>query len=112
MAPASKEAFHAGESVGPRGPHVNHYSIGIAFVHPNNGTDYTDEQYESAEWLIPQLRPNMDAYTYLTTHYAITVDEKGRARKTDPRRVDIGRLAKAVDLKIWKPSYAKSAVCP
>ena len=112
LAPASKEAYHAGESIGPRGPGVNDYSIGIGFVHLNDGTPYTEEQYKAAEWLIPKLRPNMDKYTFLTTHYAITVKEDGRARKTDPRGVDIERIAKATGLTVWKPRYADSAVYP
>lgn len=104
--PISGQAHHAGESDGPQGRYVNKYSIGVCFVNENDGKHpITAAQLEAAKWLIPQLKPGMYSYKWLCTHWAITVDPKGRARKTDPRLVDVPALAAAVGMAPWKPAH-------
>lgn len=112
--PTSREAFHAGRSVGPLGSNVNTYSIGVCMVNLNNGKDpYSDAQFESARKLLLELKAANPGLTWLTTHYAITVQPDGRARKTDPRALqDFEALAESVGLTPWKPSYAKRYVAP
>jgi N-acetylmuramoyl-L-alanine amidase len=97
LAPTTGEAWHAGVSVGPQGPSVNRYSIGIALVNMNDGKDpYEAPQMAALEWLIQELRPAMDAFTYLTTHAAISYP-----RKNDPYKLDLRPLAAKVGLKFW-----------
>lgn len=106
-APALKKVGHAGESVGPNGRWCNSYSIGVCFVNENNGVvAITAQQMVSLLELLPLLAPNMAAYTWLTTHYAITVKPDGSYRKSDPRLVDVPAIAAAVGLQPWKPTYA------
>jgi len=96
--PVKREAFHAGVSVGPQGPSVNRYSIGIALVNLNNGKDpYEAEQLAALEWLLPKLRTSMDEYRFLTTHAAISYP-----RKTDPYKLDLRGVAARVGLTFWQ----------
>lgn len=79
--PYGREAFHAGKSVGPDGPNVNRYSIGISFANRNDGKDpYTKEQIEAARELIKDLADALPDVVWLTAHYAISP-----GRKSDPR---------------------------
>lgn len=106
--PSRRVAFHAGTSTGPNGPSVNNYSIGVAFVNRNDGVDpITDAQYASLEKLISQLVGSGDFpdLEWITTHYAITLNRQGRARKTDPRGLDLKKF-NYHPLKPWKPSWA------
>lgn len=104
--PVLGQAHHAGESDGPQGKYVNRYSIGVCFINENDGrTPITAAQLEAAKRLIPELKPQMYSYKWLCTHWAITVGPDGRARKTDPRLVDVPALASAVGLSPWKPSH-------
>jgi len=93
--PYGRVAFHAGESMGPDGPNVNEYSIGISFVNRNDGKDpYTAAQTVSCENLIKELC-NAVPLHWLTTHYAIS----GFRGKTDPKRFPCS-LVKG-DLMMW-----------
>lgn len=98
--PASKVAFHAGESLGPDGKWVNAYSIGISFVNLNDGKDpVTIEQYIAARDLIIDLRKQFPELKWVTTHYAISP-----GRKTDPKPMNLAKLrafAKEVGLSPW-----------
>lgn len=92
-------AFHAGASVGPQGKACNEYSIGISFVNMNNGKDpYTKEQSQAATDLIVTLRGAIPGVKWITTHYWISP-----GRKDDPKGFDIGALAEATSLSLWKP---------
>lgn len=93
-------AFHAGRSLGPRGPMVNFYSIGIAFVNRNDGLDpYTTEQLDSAEALIKELKTVFPWLENITTHYAVSP-----GRKTDPKNFPLEAFAARVGLPVWLPS--------
>ena len=108
LAPVRDVAFHAGASIGPKGAGVNEHSIGVCFVNLNNGKDpYTAAQLESCEWLLRELKPAMDEYHWLCSHWAITVTPKGTARKTDPRGFALVAMAEKVGLTPWKSDYAK-----
>lgn len=107
-APTLRQVGHAGESVGPHGPSVNGYSIGVSWVNLNDGEDpLTPAQMESAITLLRELRDGLPDLKWLTTHYAITVETDGSYRKSDPRRVDVVALASATGMQAWKPTWAK-----
>lgn len=104
--PVLGQADHAGESEGPQGKYANRYSIGVCFVNENDGRNpVAPAQLDAARWLLPELKGQMYEYKWLCTHWAITVDARGRARKTDPRLVDVPALAAAVGLTPWKPAH-------
>lgn len=91
-------AFHAGVSVGPGGPNVNGYSIGISFVNLDNGKDpYTDAQTRSATNIIVALKAKYPMLKFLTTHAIIAPK-----RKVDPLGYDAQSLSRAVGLEFWK----------
>jgi len=95
--PVSREAFHAGKSVGPLGSNVNRYSIGVCFVNLNDGKDpYSDAQFESARKLLLELKAANPGLTWLTTHYWVSP-----GRKFDPRGFDVKALAASVGLSLW-----------
>lgn len=79
--PDTMTAAHAGKSVGPDGPGVNAYSLGLSFVNLNDGQDpYSEAQINAAldrceSWCLayPTIR-------WITTHWAISP-----GRKTDPK---------------------------
>lgn len=101
--PYTREAYHAGESVGPKGAHVNRYSIGISFVNRNDGKQpYTDAQYRAAVELIRELAGAVPSIEWITTHYDIAP-----TRKTDPRGFDIRWLASQVGLDYWARADAR-----
>lgn len=107
-APTLRLVGHAGDSVGPHGPRVNGYSIGVSWVNLNDGEDpLTPAQMESAIALLRELRDGLPDLKWLTTHYAITVRTDGSYRKSDPRGVDVVALASATRLQAWKPRRAK-----
>lgn len=106
-APISSNVAHAGVSVGPQGPSANAYSIGVCLINLNDGVHApTAKQLEALEELLPMLKPGMDEYKNLCTHYALTVKPSGKYRKSDPRMVDVTGLAAKVGLTPWKPSYS------
>ena len=107
-APTLRQVGHAGESVGPHGPSVNGYSIGVSWVNLNDGEDpLTPEQIASAIALLRELKVGLSDLKWLTTHYAITVLPDGSYRKSDPRGVDVVALASASGLRAWKPTWTK-----
>ena len=90
-------AFHAGVSLGPNGPNVNNYSIGISFVNTNTGHDpYTDAQIKSCELLVRALKSKYPSLQFITTHAIISPK-----RKTDPKGFPIGDFAKLCALGLW-----------
>lgn len=107
-APTLRQVGHAGESVGPNGPAVNSYSVGVSWVNLNDGKDpLTSEQISSAIALLRELKVGLPELKWLTTHYAITVQPSGRYRKSDPRGVDMMVLASETGLRAWKPEWAE-----
>lgn len=93
--PTSREAFHAGVSVGPGGNDVNAYSIGISLANRNDGhQEYTQLQYWAVDDLIEELKPAIPTIRYVTTHYAISP-----GRKTDPVGFDTTRVRNG--LAVW-----------
>lgn len=98
-APTSRVAFHAGKSLGPEGPSVNDYSIGIAFANLENGRDsITTAQLDAVASLVKQLKAEFPLY-WITTHYAISP-----GRKSDPmmlRKVDLIAFTARVNLTAW-----------
>ena len=87
-APADSIALHAGASMGPQGPNVNNYSVGIALVNRNDGQDpYSDEQHRSVRMLCENLITHYPTIRYVTTHYWVSP-----GRKSDPRGFDVERL--------------------
>lgn len=106
-APILSSVGHAGESVGPQGKYCNRYSIGVCAINENDGVRaWTKAQLDAVVHLLPTLKPSMDSYGYLCTHYAITVKPGGSARKSDPRLIDVPGIALATGLTPWKPAYA------
>lgn len=90
-------AFHAGKSVGPNGPNVNDYSIGISFVNDNSGNDpYTKEQIDACIELIEALKRKYPLLIYLTTHAIISP-----GRKTDPRGFPVKEVASECEMRLW-----------
>jgi N-acetylmuramoyl-L-alanine amidase len=95
--PLTKVAFHAGISVGPNGPNVNNYSIGISLVNHNDGKDiYEPEQVRALRELCLELRSYIPSIKWLTTHWAISP-----GRKTDPRAFPAKSFASDVRLQFW-----------
>jgi N-acetylmuramoyl-L-alanine amidase len=88
-------AFHCGESLGPEGPAVNEYSLGISLVNLNDGVDpYPAEQRAALVALIQGL--SLDSLRSLTTHAVIAP-----TRKTDPFGFDAATVAEEVGLSFW-----------
>lgn len=104
-APTSRNVGHAGKSDGPDGEHVNGYSIGVAFVHPNNGSVISEAAIGACAELLRALADAIPTLEWLTTHYAITVQPNGRYRKSDPRNCPVEALAAKSGLKPWKPAH-------
>lgn len=121
---SSKEAYHAGNSYGPREAacgishemngkseytarcSVNAYTIGISFVNLNDGKDpITLAQLTAATALVKELKAAIPSIEYVTSHRLITMnfDRSGRSRKVDPRGVDMPAFAKNVGLELWEP---------
>lgn len=97
LVPLSRVAFHAGKSMGPHGPNVNNYSIGISFVNRNDGLDgYSPAQYEAAREYILECKKQFPKLRYLTTHAAISP-----GRKFDPRNFPAKQLAADCGLEWW-----------
>lgn len=97
LVPASKVAYHAGVSLGPDGPNVNNYSVGISFVNLNNGKDpYTDHQVQTAREIVTALKAQFPQLVWVTTHKIIAPK-----RKTDPLGFDLLKFANDVGLKPW-----------
>jgi len=98
--PYSRVAFHAGKSEGPNGSNVNNYSIGISFANMEDGKEkISTAQYDSLYMLIVQLKREIPAIRFLTTHYAISP-----GRKSDPIMMTeevLKRFAKRVSLTPW-----------
>lgn len=102
----SRNCGHAGVSEGPDGAHANGYSIGVAFVHPNNGSAISEAAIQSVKELCKELADAIPSIEWLTTHYAITVKPNGSYRKSDPRNCPVEAIASYAGLKPWRPSYA------
>ena len=102
----SRNCGHAGKSNGPDGEHCNGYSIGVAFVHPNNGSAISEAAIGAARNLCKELADAIPSLEWLTTHYAVTVTPSGSYRKSDPRNCSVESIASFAGLKPWKPSYA------
>jgi N-acetyl-anhydromuramyl-L-alanine amidase AmpD len=96
--PVSRVAYHAGVSVGPEGPSVNLYSVGISFVNWNNGADaYTSAQVVAARELVLALKDQLGGLRYLTTHRQVSWP-----RKNDPvGAVFLRKMACDVGLEYW-----------
>lgn len=97
---------HAGKSVGPDGEWCNGYSIGVSYVHPNNGSAISEAAIQASIELLAALKAAIPTLRYVTTHYAITVQPNGRYRKSDPRRCPVELIAEKTGLEAWRPSYA------
>lgn len=104
--PTSGNCGHAGTSNGPDGSGVNGYSIGVSFVHPNDGSPIDPRAIDAAGELLKTLADAIPSLEWLTTHYAITVKPNGQYRKSDPRMCPVSALASEAGLNPWKPSYA------
>ncbi len=105
-APTSANVGHAGTSAGPDGSGVNGYSIGVSFVHLNDGRPIPAVQIDAAMELVKELADKIPSLEWLTTHYAITVLKNGTYRKSDPKGCPLSAIASHAGLKPWKPSYA------
>jgi N-acetyl-anhydromuramyl-L-alanine amidase AmpD len=106
-APYKRTVGHAGRSEGWAGASCNAYTIGVSFVHPNDGNPISAAAIQSCKELCKILADAEPGLEWLTTHYAITVQPSGRARKTDPRDCPVEAIATYAGLKPWKPSWAK-----
>lgn len=82
--PVGRVANHAGRSVGPEGPWVNKYSIGIAFANLDDGKEpITEAQMASARQLVKEIEDAIPTVKFVTTHKRISPK-----RKTDPKLFD------------------------
>lgn len=97
---AAREAYHAGVSLGPDGPSVNHYSVGISFVNLNDGIDpYTPSQIDQAVALGKALKQQFpDSLRWVTSHAIVSP-----GRKTDPKGFDLDEYAAKIGLQVWRP---------
>lgn len=105
LVPLSKQAFHAGVSVGPNGRNCNRYSFGVAFANTNDGEKITDAQESACEELIWVLKGAHPTLEYITTHRLISP-----GRKTDPKGYDFIPLAKRSKLRPWRKTASHSWV--
>jgi N-acetylmuramoyl-L-alanine amidase len=98
--PTSRQALHAGVSVGPDGSNVNRYSIGVCFANREDGREpITDAQLQSAAELCREIVRAIPTIKWITTHKAIAP-----RRKSDPRMFNItafARLLRLDSVKIW-----------
>lgn len=86
--PVSRVALHAGKSLGPNGPDVNRYSIGIAFANRESKDEpITAYQIRAADELINELKSGDPGLKYLTMHKLISP-----GRKTDPAMLPINEF--------------------
>lgn len=99
LAPVRLATWHAGRSVGPDGPGVNLYSVGIELVHPNDGSPYEPEQIAACVELLIRLRWAVPTLKWLTTHAEIAVPP---GRKTDPGGFPLGRASVESRLNVWR----------
>jgi hypothetical protein len=107
-APVSRVAFHAGRSIGPEGPDVNRYSVGVSLVNMNNGLDpYPEPQFLSAVRLVAQLFRAEPSLVWLTTHAWVSP-----GRKTDPLGFPAEKCASSASVvcgravRVWRPPVA------
>ena len=114
--PAGNYTYHAGNSYGPReeaqrvskqqddggnfvaGCSVNSYSVGISFVHENDGRQVTDAQKVAVRELIKALKDQFPSIEWLTGHRLVSP-----GRKSDPNDFQIGPVAAELDLKLFVP---------
>lgn len=98
--PVSRQALHAGRSVGPGGANVNRYSIGVAFAnHESRREAITKAQRDACARLLRELVAAESKIDYLTTHYAISP-----GRKSDPAmlsRFQLVELSRGAGLRLW-----------
>ena len=116
--PASRIAFHAGNSYGPNEqaagvsrdqdsegnftahptPSVNGYTVGISFVNMDTGEDpYTAAQESAARELIAAVRAQFPSIHLITTHAIVSP-----RRKVDPLGYDIHKLSHDTGLELWQ----------
>lgn len=114
--PYKRSTTHAGNSYGPReqakgvsrvqnsaqefvaGCSVNGYSIGVSFVHENDGQKViTSAQMTAAEQLVRALADGIPSLKHVSTHAIVSP-----RRKTDPRPFDLEDFALAVGLIPWR----------
>jgi N-acetyl-anhydromuramyl-L-alanine amidase AmpD len=100
--PVSRVAYHAGKSMGPDGPNVNDYSIGISFANfESRRESLTAAQVNACKNLVQELAVSDPHLNWLTTHAVISP-----GRKTDPRmlsRENLTAIALASGLMVWRP---------
>lgn len=113
--PVQFQAAHAGNSYGPheqargesrrQGPDakftsgcsVNAYSIGVSFDNLNDGVQpITEAQTVACIELLRQLRRELPTLRWVTTHAIVSP-----RRKSDPRLVDLERIARETGLAVW-----------
>lgn len=100
--PYGRVAYHAGKSVGPEGPNVNDYSVGICFVNKNDGLDQlTLEQIQAARDITLDLRKVFPSLRWGCTHFGVSW-----GRKTDPKLFDLRSFCAEVGLEAWKMPQA------
>lgn len=105
--PTSRVAFHAGVSVGPEGPDVNPYSIGIAMVNLDDGRDpYPEAQAKAVQELVATLVAADPNIKWLTTHRQISWPRKVDPLGFAPRGLQI---AAATRLIYWQRSGVPEA---
>lgn len=102
----TRNCGHAGKSKGPDGEFCNGYSIGVSYVHPNNGSAISEVAINASIELLAALKAAIPTLRYVTTHYALTVQPNGRYRKSDPRNCPVELIASKTGLIPWKPDYA------
>ena len=99
--PISKRAWHMGVSVGPSGPDVNDYSIGVCLANRGDGEDYPDVQVDAARRLCRTLAIGVPSLKWISTH-RLTCEPNGR--KVDPAMFDFLAFHKSlyIPLEKWR----------
>lgn len=93
--PANRRAGRVGNFVA--GCSVNDYTVGISFVHNNNGrTHLHDAQIKAATELLRELKTAFPQADRVSTHYGVS-----HPRKTDPDPCDSRAIASAAGLTYW-----------
>lgn len=99
LVPVSLVALHAGRSVGPQGPNVNSYSVGVEMVNEGDAPrhPWTEAQYVAVIQLINEVKTKVPL-KWITGHRDIAP-----GRKDDPHNFDEARVSRGTGLPWWKP---------
>lgn len=108
--PDDKEAFHVASTIPAPGRHysINRSSIGINLANRQTSPKaepYPDQQIEHLVELLKLLKKRHESLLYITTHALVQP-----WNKSDPRNIDLAKIAQLAGLEVWKPLNADIGV--